>query len=88
MLNHAIAAAMVHGPGKGLELLRVLDADPRLAAHHRLAAVRAHLLEMAGEPELAIKHYLIAAERTTSIPERNYLLTQAARLSQSKTSPQ
>ena len=80
MLNRAIAAAMVHGPSKGLELLRILDEDPRLAGHHRLDAVRAHLLEMAGDHQTAIKHYRIAAGRTTSIPERNYLLTQAARL--------
>jgi len=82
MLNRAIAAAMVHGPSKGLELLKVLDSDERLAGHHRLDAVRAHLLEMAGDAETAIKHYRIAAGRTTSIPERNYLLTQAARLSE------
>jgi predicted RNA polymerase sigma factor len=80
MLNHAIAAAMVHGPSKGLELLKALDSDARLAGHHRLDAVRAHLLEMAGDHETAIKHYRIAAARTTSIPERNYLVTQAARL--------
>ncbi len=80
MLNRAIAAAMVHGPSKGLELLRVLDSDQRLAGHHRLDAVRAHLLEMAGDHETAVMHYRIAAGRTTSIPERNYLLTQAARL--------
>jgi predicted RNA polymerase sigma factor len=79
-LNHAIAAAMVHGPAKGLELLRALDADPRLATHYRLAAVRAHLLEKTGDYEAAIKHYRLAAQRTTSIPERNYLMTQAARL--------
>jgi RNA polymerase sigma factor (sigma-70 family) len=79
-LNHAIAAAMVHGPREGLERLRVLDADPRLAGHHRLDAVRAHLLEMAGDREAAIAHYRAAAERTTSIPERNYLTTRAARL--------
>jgi RNA polymerase sigma factor (sigma-70 family) len=81
MLNHAIAAAMVHGPSKGLELLRALDSDPRLAGHHRLDAVRAHLLEMVGNHEAAINHYRIAARQTTSIPERNYLVTQAARLS-------
>jgi RNA polymerase sigma factor (sigma-70 family) len=81
MLNHAIAAAMVHGPSKGLELLKALDSDARLAGHHRLDAVRAHLQEMAGDHETAIKHYRIAAARTTSIPERNYLVTQAARLS-------
>jgi RNA polymerase sigma factor (sigma-70 family) len=81
MLNHAIAAAMVHGPSKGLELLRALDRDTRLAGNHRLDAVRAHLLEMAGDHEAAINYYRIAAGRTTSIPERNYLVTQAARLS-------
>ena len=84
MLNHAIAAAMVHGPSKGLELLKALDSDARLAGHHRLDAVRAHLLEMAGDHETAIKHYRIAAARTTSIPERNYLVTQAARLSKAE----
>jgi predicted RNA polymerase sigma factor len=79
-LNHAIAAAMVHGPSKGLELLGALDTDDRLASHYRLAAVRAHLLEMAGDHEAAITYYRTAAGRTTSIPERNYLMTQAARL--------
>jgi RNA polymerase sigma factor (sigma-70 family) len=82
MLNHAIAAAMVHGPSKGLELLNGLDADGRLAGHHRLDAVRAHLLEMAGDHGNAIVSYRIAAGRTTSLPERDYLLTQAARLSE------
>ncbi len=86
MLNHAVAAAMVHGPSKGLELLRALDSDARLAGHHRLDAVRAHLLEMAGDHGAAITHYRIAARRTMSIPERNYLMTQAARLSESTTS--
>ncbi|HXN46035.1 MAG TPA: sigma-70 family RNA polymerase sigma factor [Bryobacteraceae bacterium] len=80
-LNHAVAAAMVHGPSAGLNLLKALDQDGRLAGHHRLDAVRAHLLEMAGQPEAAIVHYRLAAARTSSLPERNYLLTQAARLS-------
>ena len=83
MLNHAIAAAMVHGPPPGLELLNALDADGRLAGHHRLDAVRAHLLELAGDREAAMAHYLAAAGRTTSLPERNYLMTQAARLRES-----
>jgi RNA polymerase sigma factor (sigma-70 family) len=87
ILNHAIAAAMVHGPSKGLELLRALDSDARMAGHHRLDAVRAHLLEMAGDYQGAINSYRIAASRTTSIPERNYLITQAARLSENTTSP-
>jgi RNA polymerase sigma factor (sigma-70 family) len=79
-LNHAIATAMVHGPPAGLELLKALDSDERLAGHYRLDAVRAHLLERAGDHEAAIAHYRAAAERTNSLPERNYLNTQAARL--------
>jgi RNA polymerase sigma factor (sigma-70 family) len=77
-LNRAIAAAMVHGPGEGLALLD--DLDDQLAGHHRLDAVRAHLLEMAGDIEAAIAYYRTAASRTPSIAERDYLTTQAARL--------
>lgn len=79
-LNYAIAAAMVHGPETGLKLPEPLDADPRLARHYRLDAVRAHLQELAGNPETAIRHYQAAAARTASMPERDYLTTQAARL--------
>jgi predicted RNA polymerase sigma factor len=79
-LNHAIAVAMVDGPSAGLELLKGLDKDSRLSGHYRLDAVRAHLLEMAGDQAGAIAHYRAAAERTMSIPERNYLITKAARL--------
>ena len=79
-LNHAIAAAMVHGPAAGLKLLEPLDADERLAGSHRLDAVRGHLFEMAGDRKAAIAHYKAAAARTTSIPERNYLTMQAGRL--------
>jgi RNA polymerase sigma factor (sigma-70 family) len=79
-LNHAIAAAMVYGAAKGLELLATLDGDPRIAGHYRLDAVRAHLLEKMGDHEAAIKHYRNAAARTTSMPERHYLTAQAARL--------
>ena len=71
---------MVQGTSKGLELLDELDGDGRLAGHHRLDAVRAHLLEMAGDHQAAIARYQTAAGRTTSEPERNYLMTQAARL--------
>lgn len=79
-LNHAIATAMVHGAARGLELLTALDSDPRIAGHYRLDAVRAHLLEKMGDHAAAIAHYRMAAARTTSLPERNYLITQAARL--------
>jgi len=80
-LNHAIAAAMVHGAAEGLKLLDGLKGDARLANHHRMDAVRAHLLELAGDIKSAIRHFRSAAGKTGSLPERNYLLTQAARLS-------
>jgi len=79
-LNHAIAVAMVHGPERGLERLRALDSDERLAGHYRLDAVRGHLFEMLGDLERAVQHYRTAATKTTSLPEQNYLMTQAARL--------
>ena len=79
-LSRAIAAAMVHGPEIGLEQLDALDADPRIKGHYRLDAVRGHLLERAGDRARAVQHYLAAAKRTASIPERDYLMTRAARL--------
>lgn len=79
-LNYAVAAAMVHGPATGLELLVNLDVDERLKGHHRLEAVRGHLKEMTGDSQGAIASYLSAASRTASLPERNFLLEQAARL--------
>lgn len=79
-LNHAIAVAMVHGPAAGLDLLKPLDTDARMRGTHRLDAVRAHLYEMSGDHNQAITHYQAAADRTASIPERNYLTLKAARL--------
>ncbi len=79
-LNHAVAVAMVQGPARGLEQLRILEKDERLARHYRLDAVRAHLHEMLGETDAAARHFRAAAARTLNLPERNYLLTQAARL--------
>jgi RNA polymerase sigma factor (sigma-70 family) len=79
-LNRAVATAMVHGPQAGLAELDALVLDGRLAGNHRLDAVRAHLLERAGDRDAAIAGYLAAAGRTASAPERNYLVTMAARL--------
>jgi predicted RNA polymerase sigma factor len=79
-LNHAVALAMVRGPEAGLELLATLDGDERLAGHHRLDAVRAHLLEMAGDYAAAQSSYRTAARHTTSLPEHRYLETRAAQL--------
>ncbi|HEX7828841.1 MAG TPA: sigma-70 family RNA polymerase sigma factor [Thermoanaerobaculia bacterium] len=78
-LNLAIARAMVEGPAVGLELLNTLDTPERLRGHHRLHAVRAHLLEMWGDHAGAAAEYLAAAGRTTSAPEQRYLLMRAAR---------
>jgi RNA polymerase sigma factor (sigma-70 family) len=79
-LNRAIADAMVDGPAEGLRRLDALEADARLRGHHRLHAVRAHLLEMQGDRAQARTEYLDAATRTTSIPEQRYLLMKAAKL--------
>lgn len=79
-LNQAIAVAMVRGPRDGLDLLATLDTDDRLAGHHRLDAVRAHLYEMAGDAAAARTHFQLAARRTTSLPEQRYLQARAARL--------
>ena len=80
-LNHAVALAMVEGPQAGLDLLATLDDDSRVAKHHRLDAVRAHLQEMAGDVAAARTSYRAAARRTTSLPEQRYLEAKAARLS-------
>ncbi|MFC9997009.1 RNA polymerase sigma factor [Nocardia sp. NPDC127526] len=77
-LNRAVATAMVHGPQAGLELAATLD--DTLSGSHRLDAVRGHLYEMSGDRDRAIAHYLAAANRTTSTPERNYLTLRAAQL--------
>jgi RNA polymerase sigma factor (sigma-70 family) len=75
-LNRAVAVGMVHGPAAGLDALEgVGDLDS-----HRVVAVRAHLLEMAGEVEDARAAYREAARRTTSLPERRYLEGRAGRL--------
>ncbi|GGT97812.1 RNA polymerase sigma factor [Actinomadura citrea] len=79
-LNHAVAVAMARGPGAGLALLEELRDDTRIAGHHRLHAVRAHLLEMSGDTAAARASYLAAAERTHSLPEQRYLHARAARL--------
>jgi RNA polymerase sigma factor (sigma-70 family) len=79
-LNRIVALAMVGGPEAGLERLAEVESEPGLAGHHRLDAVRAHLLEMAGDEEAAEAGYRLAARRTLSIPEQRYLDFRAARL--------
>jgi predicted RNA polymerase sigma factor len=72
---------MVHGPRAGLDAVASLDDDERMARHHRLDAVRAHLLEMAGDRAAALASYRSAARGTTSLPEQRYLEERAAKLS-------
>jgi RNA polymerase sigma factor (sigma-70 family) len=79
-LNRVVAVAMVHGPDAGLEILAPLEADERMARHHRLHAVRAHLLEMAGRPADARESYRTAARYATSLPEKRYLEGRAGAL--------
>ena len=79
-VNRAVAVAKVAGPRAGLDLLAPLDGDDRMAHHHRLHAVRAHLQELDGDVVAAAASYREAARRTTSLPERRYLEQREARL--------
>lgn len=77
-LNRAVAVAMFKGPEAGLEVLAEVEQDPRLAASHRVPAVRGHLLELAGDSEAAADAFKTAARLTTSQPERAYLMRKAS----------
>jgi RNA polymerase sigma factor (sigma-70 family) len=79
-LNQAVALAKVKGPQSALDLLDGLESEGTLEGHHRLDAVRAHVLEMAGRLDAARDHYEAAARHTRSLPERRYLEQRAARL--------
>jgi predicted RNA polymerase sigma factor len=76
-LNRAVAVGMVDGPRAGLA---AVDAVEGMDGHHRVVAVRAHLLEMAGDGVSAREAYREAARLTTSLPERRYLEGRAAGL--------
>ncbi|MFG1966680.1 RNA polymerase sigma factor [Nonomuraea sp. NPDC049028] len=79
-LNRAIALAETEGPQAGLALLATLDSDERMAGHHRLLSVRAHLLEKAGDAAGAYEHFRLAAKSTASIAEQRYLESRAGRV--------
>ncbi|MEV5573403.1 sigma-70 family RNA polymerase sigma factor [Spirillospora sp. NPDC052269] len=79
-LNRAIALAEVEGPEAGLGLLATLDGDERMAGHHRLLSVRAHLLEKTGDTSGAYELYRRAAKATASLAEQRYLERRASRL--------
>ncbi|GAA4705994.1 RNA polymerase sigma factor [Streptomyces youssoufiensis] len=79
-LNRAIALAETEGPAAGLSLLATLDGDDRMAGHHRLLSVRAHLLERTGDTAGAYAHYRRAAKATASLAEQRYLELRAGRV--------
>jgi RNA polymerase sigma factor (sigma-70 family) len=80
VLNRAIALAEIEGPQAGLALLSALDDDDRMAGHHRLLSVRAHLLEKTGDTAGAYDHYRRAAKATASLAEQRYLESRASRV--------
>ncbi|ONI81004.1 RNA polymerase subunit sigma-24 [Actinosynnema sp. ALI-1.44] len=79
-LNRVVALAMVQGPAHALDHLTAVRSDPALTDHHRVHAVRAHLLDLAGDQAAARAEYELAARRTLSLPEQRYLRSRAARL--------
>ncbi|MEV6488321.1 sigma-70 family RNA polymerase sigma factor [Actinoplanes sp. NPDC051633] len=76
-LNRIVAKAMVDGPASALNDLAAASFPE---GHHRVAAVRAHLLEMAGSFGEAREQYRLAARTTLSVPEQRYLESRASRL--------
>jgi RNA polymerase sigma factor (sigma-70 family) len=74
-LNRAVAVCEADGPQAGLAALAELDDS--LPRH---TAVAAYLHERAGDSELAARLYAEAAHRASSLPERDHLTRQAARL--------
>jgi predicted RNA polymerase sigma factor len=78
-LNRIVAVAMVDGPAIALDQLDAAARDPALAGHYRVDAVRAHLLDRAGDHDSAREHYRRAAQRTLSLPEQQYLQSRANR---------
>ena len=76
-LGRIVALSMVDGPVAGLRALT--DAEDALKGHHRLHAVRAHLLDRAGDHEAARAEYEVAARRTLSAPEQRYLWDRSRR---------
>jgi RNA polymerase sigma factor (sigma-70 family) len=86
-LNQAVAVAMAHEPAAGLAVLESLLTDPAMRRHHRLYAVRAHLLELAGDTGAAIDQYRQAARLTASLPEQRYLNRRIAALAGTVSSP-
>jgi RNA polymerase sigma factor (sigma-70 family) len=80
-LNRAVAVAELHGAAAGLAVVE--DLDERLGDHHRLHAVRGHLLEKNGDVAGAVAELRAAAAGTNNLRERYHLTARAARLASS-----
>ncbi len=76
-LNRAVAVGEADGPGAGLAALAAVD--PGVP---RYAAVAAHLHERAGDLERAAGLYAEASRAAPSVPERDHLTREAARVRQ------
>jgi predicted RNA polymerase sigma factor len=68
-LNRAVAVAMFRGPEAGLELLAAVERDGRLSGRHRIAAVRGHLLELAGDTLAAAAAYATGSAAAAGPPD-------------------
>ncbi|GID27871.1 RNA polymerase sigma factor [Paractinoplanes brasiliensis] len=79
-LSRTVALATVHGPIAGLAALGALEGGDRLLRSHRLEAVRAHLLERAGDHDAAYESYLRASRMTANLHEQRYLTRRATDL--------
>jgi len=86
-LGRGVAVAMCNGAPAGLTIVDGLLEDGPMRRHHRIHAVRGHLLEMAGRDHDAIDAYRLAARLATSIPEQRYLHARAAALSDPGATP-
>jgi RNA polymerase sigma factor (sigma-70 family) len=76
-LNRAVAVGQADGPRAGLKALG--EVDPGLP---RYAAASAYLHEQAGDLEQAAELYAQASRAATSVPERDHLMREAARVRQ------
>lgn len=85
-LNKAVAVGYADGPGPALALLDDLlrgcaeNGAAGFADHPRVPAVRAHLLELAGNLDGAAAAYELASARATNLAERRFLTSKAAAL--------
>ncbi|RKT53696.1 RNA polymerase sigma factor [Saccharothrix australiensis] len=77
-LNRAVALGEVRGPRAALEVVAELEGGV-LAGHHRLFAVRGHLLERAGDRAAAAEAFRAAARLAGNVPEQRFLRLRAAR---------